>query len=565
MAVSRAAGSTPEIIRTAVLLMSTAAAQSLLSMTTHAQCVVSPQYTQSEAVKQRYPDPPVRIQTPAFEPGKRGFTSHEQMMDFVRALASRADNVKLVEAGFSQEGLAIPALLLSSERRASPSQIRRSERPLIFLVGHAHGNEPAGGEALLAIAQSLASGELKPLLDRINVMIMPRLNPDGAHYFWRTTASCLDVDRDHMKVDLPETFAIRRMTFEFQPDVYIEAREFSVASRWIEKFNALQSYDFTFAYATHPNIAPALTDIADRVFTARLVRDTHTAGYSSHWSYTTAYDAADKRVTAGSTGPESGRNYAGLQNAIALTIATRGAGIGRDSFARRVHTHYTAITSVLRTTAENASDVRRIVRSARNALARHTASAGDDPLAVTSTTPTRIQKLTMLEAATGEPKEVEVDWADAREVRPGLTRTRPYAYLLLPSHVSVARRLAMSGMQVSELRKPTEIEIEAYEVTQRLTSSAFIEGHIRSTVATDVRTRKRVFPAGTLVYALAQPAANVLVAALEPESPAGFVALGMIPADPRGLANDDQGAPSELPIYRMMKPAPLDVEPARTR
>ena len=129
MAVSRAAGSTPEIIRTAVLLMSTAAAQSLLSMTTHAQCVVSPQYTQSEAVKQRYTDPPVRIQTPAFEPGKRGFTSHEEMMDFVRALASRADNVKLVEAGFSQEGLAIPALLLSSERRASPSQIRRSERP----------------------------------------------------------------------------------------------------------------------------------------------------------------------------------------------------------------------------------------------------------------------------------------------------------------------------------------------------------------------------------------------------------------------------------------------------
>jgi hypothetical protein len=122
---------------------------------------------------------------------------------------------------------------------------------------------------------------------------------------------------------------------------------------------------------------------------------------------------------------------------------------------------------------------------------------------VTSTTPTRIQKLTMLEAATGEPKEVEVDWADAREVRPGLTRTRPHAYLLLPSHVSVARRLAMSGVQVSELRKPTEIEIEAYEVTQRLTSSAFIEGYIRSTVATDVRTRKRVFPAGTLIYALA--------------------------------------------------------------
>ena len=76
-----------------------------------------------------------------------------------------------------------------------------SNRPIVLLVGQVHGNEPAGGEAMLALAQALADGELKPLLDRMTVVIMPRANPDGAHYFWRATANCVDVNRDHVKVD----------------------------------------------------------------------------------------------------------------------------------------------------------------------------------------------------------------------------------------------------------------------------------------------------------------------------------------------------------------------------
>lgn len=524
-----------------------------------AQCAQGAEYKQTDAVKQRYPDPPLRFDTPAFAPGKADFTTHAEMMAYLEALAARAGNMLVRTAGWSQEGRVLPMLLFTNSRRFGPAELQRLNRPIVVLVGQLHGNEPAGGEAMLALAKALAEGELRPLLDRITVVIMPRANPDGAHYFWRGTASCVDVNRDHLKVDLPETAAIRRMTAELPPDVFVDAHEFSVATRWIDKFNALQFYDFTMAYATHPNIDPRLNDAAERLFSRNIARDVGAAGYSHFWYYTTAYDLKDKRVAGGGTAPDIGRNYAGLHNAISLLVESRGVGIGRDSLVRRVHTQYVVMASILKTAAEHAGEVRKVTQAARDeAIRRGRDPAADDRVAVTLKMPSRQQKLTMTDPETGNAKEVEVDWIDPREAVPALTRSRPYAYLVLPSFTEVARRLAMSGIQVRRLKAPVELEVESYEVTERRQGGIFVEGHIRSTVTTEVRTRKRVFPAGTYVYAMGQPGANLLVAALEPESNSSFVAIGIVPSDRRGLANPQEAAPSEIPIYRLVRPATLD-------
>src|SRR5688572_26340633 len=527
-----------------------------------AQCARGVEYQQSEAVKRRYPDPPLTFDTPAFAPGKTGFTTHDELVAYLGKLSARAGNLLVRTAGWSQEGRVLPVLVFSNGGRFSPAELRRSNRPIVLLVGQLHGNEPAGGEAMLALATALAEGELKPLLDRITVVIMPRANPDGAHHFWRATASCVDINRDHLKVDLPETAALRRMTMELPPDVFVDVHEFSVAARWVEKFGALQSYDFTMAHATHPNIDARLTDAAERLFSRNIGRDVGAAGYSHFWYYTTSYDLKDKRVAGGGTLPDIGRNYAGLGNAVSLLIETRGVGIGRDSYARRVHTHYLVMASILKTAADNAAEVRKVTRAARDeAVRRGREPAAGDRLAVTLKAPSRPQKLTMTDPETGEPKEVEVEWIDPRESVPALTRSRPYAYLVLPSHTEVARRLNLSGIVWRRLRAPVELEVESYEVTERRQGNVFVEGHIRSSVTTEVRTVKRVFPAGTFVYAMAQPGANLLVAALEPESASGFVALGIVPTDRRGAANPQEAAPSEIPIYRLLKPVPLDTQP----
>jgi len=533
-----------------------------LPLSGYAQFDPARAYKQSEAVKKRYPDPPVRFETPGFAPGKADFTSHEEMMAFLYGLQRKAPgNLQLRVIGESEEGRSIPMLVLTNAGVFTAPEVLRLNRPVVLLAGLQHGNEPAGGEVMLALAQELAVGPLKPLLDRITVVIVPRSNPDGAFYFTRTPARGIDINRDHIKKDLPETIALHKVITEFQPEVFVDAHEFSVATRWIQKFGKLLSYDLTFLYATNPNVAPELTALADKRFRSAIVRDVEKAGYTQHWYFTTSYNMEDKKVSMGGTSPDIGRNTAGLQNSISFLIETRGVGIGRESYARRVHTHLVAITAVLQTAAANADELRATVRAARLATAKRGAAPGpQDSIVIRSKNPLGPRKLTMVDPQSGEPADVEVQWEDSLAAIPDLVRQRPTAYLMPPSYGDIARRLELSGVDVRRLRQAVTLDVESYQVTDKRVSEIFYEGHIRNTVSTEVVRKPVTFQPGSYVFSMAQANANLIAVALEPESPSSFVTFGLIPVDKKG-ATTMGGAASEVPVYRLLAPTALDTVP----
>ncbi len=515
-------------------------------------------YKQSAEVRQRYPDPKIIYDTPGFAKSRQDFTSHEEMLAFVESLRRQTDVVQVRMAGVSQEGRSIPMLILSGSGAKTAAELRRLGRPVVVMAGLQHGNEPAGGEAMLVLAKELATGSLRPLLDKLTVIIVPHSNPDGAYYFSRSPYSTVDINRDHVKVDLPETRAIHRVVNEFEPHMFIDAHEFSVANRWIEKFGSLQSYDLMVQYATNPNVHPALTALADGKFLSALRGDANRAGYSHFWYYTTSFNLKSLLVSMGGTTPDIGRNFAGLQNAVSFLIESRGVGIGRESFGRRVHTHVVAISSLLNSAAANAGELIKTVETARAAVVR----AGRDPqpqdmVAVKLKSPVIKQKLTMLDPQSGALKEIEVDWSDSLNVTAEIARPRPFAYVMPPVFHQVAERLMLSGIEVQRLSQPTELDVETFQVTDRRVSNTYIEGRIISTVSTETAPKRIRFPAGSYVYRMAQPNANVIAVALEPESPSSFVSFGMIPVDKKG-SPPTGSAPSEVPVYRVLRPVELD-------
>jgi hypothetical protein len=95
----------------AAVLVATASA--MLSTAVWGRCAKGAEYEQPDAVKRRYPDPPVRFDTPAFAAGATGFTTYEQMLAYVRALAERTSNLSVSTAGYSQEGRVLPLLLFT--------------------------------------------------------------------------------------------------------------------------------------------------------------------------------------------------------------------------------------------------------------------------------------------------------------------------------------------------------------------------------------------------------------------------------------------------------------------
>ncbi|HEY4890999.1 MAG TPA: M14 family zinc carboxypeptidase, partial [Reyranella sp.] len=135
-------------------------------------------YRQTDAVLAHYPAlKEVPLQSPAFAAATPSLTSQDDLAAFVTGLAGKSRHLRLASLGHSQQGRDLPLLYVTQEGLDDPVAIARLDRPVIWLIGQQHGNEPAGGEAMLAVAAALSSGELEPLLARLSVVIVPRGNP----------------------------------------------------------------------------------------------------------------------------------------------------------------------------------------------------------------------------------------------------------------------------------------------------------------------------------------------------------------------------------------------------
>src|SRR5262249_31741019 len=188
------------------------------------------EYRQSAAVLARYPDVPIALDTPALKPGRDAFTSQAEMEAYLAALKARVPGLVLGSLGRSAQGRDIPYLVFTKEGLTDAAATAALGRPILWFIGLQHGNEPAGGEAMLALAARLAAGPLHAYLDRVTVVVVPRANPDGAAAFTRSTGSGADLNRDHMLLSLPESIALHTKLMELPPDVVIDAHEFSVAN-----------------------------------------------------------------------------------------------------------------------------------------------------------------------------------------------------------------------------------------------------------------------------------------------------------------------------------------------
>ena len=489
---------------------------------------------ESAAVAARFPDPDVRYRTPAFEPGHAGFTSNAELRALLHGLvrdaqgAAGATRVDLLRLGSSQTGVPLEALHFTRDAEAAVlAADPPAARLTVLLVGQQHGDEPAGAEALIVIAQELAEGRLQPLLEHIDVVILPRANPDGAAAGQRLTASGIDMNRDHLLLRTPEAQAQAQLVREYRPIVVVDAHEFSVLGRYLEKFGAVQRFDALLQYAMTANLPEFVTRASEQWFRQPALQSLKAEGLSTEWYYTTSTDVADKRVSMGGVQPDTGRNVNGLRNAVSILIETRGAGLGRAHLLRRVHTQVTAISSVLTRASAHAADLLKLRRFVDAEVAAKACQG--DMIVEAAATPSEYALL-MLDPLTGADKRVTVEWDSALELVPLKLRPRPCGYWLGAEQADAVLRLRALGVQVQRLEQAGTLRGENYAETAReLGLRADVRGSIADAggvlrVSVDLVPALIDVDAGGYYVGLDQPLANLVVAALEPDTQNSYVA-----------------------------------------
>lgn len=584
------------------------------------------------------PDPAAlaKLKTVAEQSDFASTARHEEVEAFLKDLAAASPLVRLTEIGTSGEGRKIPMALLADPPVTNAEEAKRSGKLVIAMLGGIHSGECDGKEALLALARDIASqrhaakrakedadkaeGQSpspSPLnaidLDHAVLIFIPLYNPDGNEKMapgnrpgqagpetvgHRENAAGLDLNRDFVKLEAPETRALLRMFNQYDPAVFIDTHTTN---------GSFHRYALTFDTNKNPAGDPALLAFAREKMLPRIsksVKDKH--ALETFWYGN--FEQGHSRWETYPDEPRFGVNYVGLRNRIAILTESYSYAPYKD----RVEAQYKFIGACIDDAVEHRDQVRKLIKDAdqrstgsdqstadrgRTGRGRRggserqgatTPPAGDPkeegdaaadakPAKDDSITVATRSKLVASDAKvtipgfveeerdgrthpTKEPKDYEADLyvtfaADASVVR-------PYAYVIAladsaanaggtfaPEITKAMETLQRHGIKVDELREDIELDLGAFTIESVKQESRPFQGHVLATADASVQPAARRIPAGSLLIRTGQPLGTLAAYLLEPTSADGLATWNFFEGTLK--------AGSEFAVLRLEKPAPI--------
>ncbi len=473
------------------------------------------------AVAARFPDPAEAYPTPGLQPGREAWTDNAELAAALRTLAG-AGAAELLELGRTETGAELLALRFS----------RAPGRPVALVVGQQHGNEPAAGEALLALAMQLANPghPVAAVLAKIDVVLLPRANPDGTALGRRSNAAGLDVNRDHLLLQTREAAAVAALVAQWRPVLFVDVHEHLALGRHMPALGGIKRHDLLIQFATTPNLPPALAALAEQGFRQPLLQALDAAGISHEWYFTNPREPEGRLLTMGGMQPGLARNAGGLKQMVSVLLESRGFDLGRLHAPRRVHSHVVALHSLLGSAAAQANS---LPRQLAEVAAEVSALACRGSLVIEAAPTRRVRELLLLDPDTGADQPVQVDWDDMLALQPLAVRSRPCGYWLAPDATEAVARLHRWGVRVQTLPAPRRLQVERYTETARgpagprASVSAAREAPQRVAVSLQPGTLEA--PAGSFYVPLDQPLAHLVAAALEPDTAHAWFTHRLLP------------------------------------
>lgn len=450
--------------------------------------------------------------------------------------------MKYMTANFtSEEHRSFPYVYLSGKNSSCRTRRESTGKVRVWIQGAVHGNEPAGDEATQAL---LGKFDADPewaadILDKLEIVVLPRYNPDGVFYFQRTLATNFDPNRDHIKLARQQTREIKKLFGEFSPHVVIDMHEYGASSSFGDG-KYVHASDGLFSATKNLNINKDIRTLAEEVFAKNIGDDMEAA--TLRWEpYVTGSsrpgpDFVADFAEAGTDG-KIGRNGMGLTQAVVFLIEMRGIGLADQEFQRRTAAGLTMITSIVQTAADNAAEVFETVEGGIESFVN-----SNEDIIITDSSETDIRPFQFVEVSTGEVVKAPVRFASTTPSIANLTRSRPEAYIIPVAWADLAERLRVSGLEVETLSEPFSGTVEALTIASASISTSYYEGAIRVTATAEANERELTLPSGSFRVSTRQKNAALAFVALEPENIDSYVSFNIVP-----VATGD-----EYPVFRVL-------------
>lgn len=496
---------------------------------------------QSEAV-----NIPKEWQTTAEKTEYSKTSRYDEAIAYAKRLDQASDLIMYRSIGKSGEGRDVPLLIAAKNGAFSPKWAKKTGRAIVFIQAGIHAGEIDGKDAGLALLRDIAITKTRlDLLKDAIIIFIPIYNVDG-HENWsafnrinqngpgemgyRANATNLNLNRDYMKADAPETRAWLKLWNDWRPDLFIDCHVTDGADF---------QYNITYEYAHFQEVHPAIRNWMDEHFDGNVVPKVEKEGnLATHY-----VEFAGREVTGGVATfiatPRFATGYAPLQNRPGLLIETN----VYKSYRSRVRGTY----DVLRHFVDEAGKAKASLFVANVTADTQTVERGktyDDkrqfPLDIdidrTKSTPLNFKgvKYTMEDSTVSggkriiygsEPMNITIPRFDEPKVT---TSVAPPLYYIIPvQYKDVIDVLGFHGIKFTRIAKPLTVEVESYQLTEPKWATSSFENRITLNSAKQTPIKEsRTFAAGSVLVPLEQEAANVAIHLLEPNGPDSFVYWG---------------------------------------
>jgi hypothetical protein len=502
---------------------------------------------------------------------------YEDVIEFVRKLRQLTPYLRVERLCTSTEGREVPLLVIGKPLPASPQDLRRDTRLVVYVQANIHAGEVEGKEAVLMLARDILLPEESPYLDDIVLLIAPIYNADGNDRISvdnrrsqagplngvgvRHNGQNLDINRDATKAETPEVRGlIDNVLLRWDPEVMVDCHTTN---------GSYHDEPVTYAWGLNPNgDAGILSYMRDEMMPAVARRLKRTYGVASipYGEYVDPRRPEKGWETFGHQ-PRYITNYVGMRNRFAILDEN----YSYADFKTRVEGCYRFLRSVLDYAADNAEKIRELVREAdRTAVLKGTSPSSRDSFAVEFDLRPLRDAVTIqgyeLESytdslgrerlrKTDRKREFSVpclsDYAARRSVR------YPFGYFIETSDPAVAAALSRHGIVVERLTEPTSLDVQSFRITELTAAKRPYQGHYLNSVKGEFFTQRRDIPAGTLFVPTGQALGALAATLLEPESDDGLLVWNFL--DRFLIPQWSQGF-GPYPVHRILSPCRLSKE-----
>jgi len=497
-------------------------------------------------------------------------STYADVVQFLDSLQKVGLPVSVGVLGRSTEGREIPFAIASRPLVYTPEEARRLGRPIVYVQANIHAGEVEGKEALLALLRDILTEQHQNALDSIVLVAVPIYNADGNEKFSaqsrnrteqngpemvgeRANGQGLDLNRDYVKAEAPETRASLAAFNAWDPDVFVDLHTTD---------GSFHGYALTYAPPLAPvGLASTFTrDSLLPVLRARM-RTRHSFETFDYGNFNETYSdsSADTATRAWATydhRPRFGTNYVGLRGRVAILSEA----YSHDPFERRVRSTYAFVREILSLAAERSASLAALGRAtaagpmpggrvavrARLTTTPFTAIVPAEELQRTGDSSLTEPGVPPGQRRTGRYRSLSLTIYDRFE--PALDVELPVAYAIDPSRTEVLHALLAHGIVVERLRAPTMIDAAVFTVDSVTRSRRIFQGHYESRVWGRWGTVRRALPTGTVIVPTSQSLGVLAAYLLEPESDDGLVTWNFFDAELR------RGA--EFPVIRVPQQLP---------